>query len=393
MKSGLEQLKTQPELLKNWGRIGLLCNQASVTRDFTPAWDVLYDIAPKQLTTLFGPQHGFHATVQDNMIETAHATGPFGLPLYSLYSETREPTAPMLENVDTILIDLQIVGCRVYTFKYTIAACLRAAAKYKKKVVLLDRPNPLGGQTIEGKRLNLAARSFVGEFEIPLRHGATPGELAGLFNEKIGADLEVVKISDWDHHAYWHQLSSQWVLTSPNLPTPAATYIYPATVMFEGTNVSEGRGTALPFQLIGAPFLNAKSYKKRIKEFYQEEQGVYFREVEFQPTSQKWAGKTCYGVQLHVLNPDRIETFKLGLALIKAAFDCGGSSFAWAQPGYEYNHTELPINLILGDLAAAKQFEKDSLDAAYWCEGIDHYIKSVKPHLLYERELRPLLHF
>ena len=185
MRIGLEILAENPAMAKSWGNCLLLCNQASVTSNFEPSWKVVKESIGEKLVGFFGPQHGFHSTVQDNMIETTDSFGPYGLPVYSLYSETREPSEDMLRGADTILIDIQIVGCRVYTFKYTIAACLRAAKKYGKKVVILDRPNPMGGKLVEGRVLELAAKSFVGEFEIPMRHGLTPAEAGLLFNKNI----------------------------------------------------------------------------------------------------------------------------------------------------------------------------------------------------------------
>ena len=375
----------------SWGRCGLLCNQSSVTRDFKPSWNVVKEVLGDRLTCFFGPQHGFHATVQDNMIETGHSKGPHGLDLYSLYSETREPTEEMVENIDTFLIDIQIVGCRVYTFKYTIAGCLRAAKKFNKRVVILDRPNPLGGVFIEGNVLDLAAKSFVGEYEIPLRHGLTPAETAMLFNKGIGAELQVVGMEAWDSASIWGQNNFKWVLTSPNLPTPESVYVYPATVMFEGTNVSEGRGTGLPFQFIGAPFLNSEAFTKRVRELYSNDRGVYLRPAEFQPTSQKWAGKVCYGLQIHVLDPFQIETFKLGLSLLKAAIDVGGEEFQWAQPPYEYDHVNLPINLILGSLDANVWCEKfESLTNSNWQYGVEDYKQKTEDILMYPRELQNL---
>lgn len=391
MKIGLERLRDNPDISKSWGRCGLLCNQASVTRDFQAAWDVVHNILGERLTCYFGPQHGFHATVQDNMIETNHSEGPHGLKLYSLYSETREPTEEMVENLDTFLIDIQIVGCRVYTFKYTIAACLRAAKKFNKKVVILDRPNPIGGSYVEGNVLDLAAKSFVGEFEIPLRHGLTSGEAGVLFNQKVGADLEVIQMESWEPKSIWTQNHFKWVLTSPNLPDPNSVFVYPATVMFEGTNVSEGRGTGLPFQFIGAPFLDSETYTKRVRELYSNDRGVYLRPAEFQPTSQKWAGKVCYGLQIHILDPFQIETFKLGLSLLKAAIEIGGDKFQWAQPPYEYDFENLPINLILGNLSAdtwVKEYEGHINDN--WNFGIDDYLSKVEGVLLYEREMQNL---
>ena len=388
MKLGIERLALTPQIAKGWGRCAFLGNQASVTPEFAPSWVLLHELLGDRLVAFFGPQHGFHATVQDNMIETAHNSGPFGLPVYSLYSETREPSDAMLKNVDTIVVDLQLTGCRVYTFKYTIAACLRAAKRLGKHVVILDRPNPLGGTQIEGRALDLAARSFVGEFEIPMRHGLTTAEASLLFNRSIKASIEIVKMEAWTGKEYWSDLYKHWVLTSPNLPTIDSVYLYPATVMLEGTNISEGRGTGLPFQFVGAPYIkNAEAYANRIQHYIQSD-AVYLRPAEFQPTSQKYTGETCRGVHIHVIDAKRIETYLLGLAVIRAAMDLGGNAFQWKQPGYEYNHKDLPIDLILGDLSAHKRLEAglDEEDP-YWTAGLTEYTQQLKEILIYPRTL------
>lgn len=388
MKLGIEKLLEKPNVAAKWGRCALLCNQASVTQNFQTAWSLLHDILGKQLVAFFGPQHGFHATVQDNMIETDHNTGPYGLPVYSLYSATREPLDEMLKDVDTIVIDLQIVGCRVYTFKYTIAGCLRAAKRLGKKVVVLDRPNPVGGEQIEGRVLNLEAKSFVGEFEIPLRHGLTAAESALYFNSSIGADLEYLPLENWDPSAYWGDIFSQWILTSPNLPTLDSVYVYPATVMLEGTNLSEGRGTGLPFQFVGAPYIkDGERYARRVRDYY-DSKGFYLRPAEFQPTSQKFAGEACRGFQIHVVKPREIETFALGLAIMKAAMDLGEGKFEWKKPGYEYNYSDLPIDLILGHLQAHRHIEQNfSVKDSFWYQGLNEYQEKARPHLLYPRKL------
>ena len=388
MKLGIERLMEQPNMASSWGRCAFLGNQASVTPDFKASWVILHELLAKRLTTIFGPQHGFHATVQDNMIETTHATGPFGLPVYSLYSETREPKDEMLKDVDTIVVDLQHTGCRVYTFKYTIAACLRAAARLGKKVVILDRPNPLGGTQIGGRALDLAAKSFVGEFEIPMRHALSSGEAATLFNKRIQANLEVVKMVGWSGQEYWSDLYKHWVLTSPNLPSIDSVYVYPATVMLEGTNLSEGRGTCLPFQFVGAPYIkNSQAYAKRIQDYINSD-AIFLRPAEFQPTSQKWQGQVCHGVQIHVVNPKKIETYALGLAVIRAAMDLDMKAFQWIAPGYEYNHKELPIDLILGQLESHKRLEAGlDLKDPFWSKGEDKYADELHDVMLYKRDL------
>lgn len=387
MKLGIEVLADNPEKSGQWGRCALLCNQASTDQRYQAAWDILHSILGKRLTAFFGPQHGFHATVQDNMIETGHShAGPYGIPVYSLYSETREPLPEMLRDVDTIIIDLQIVGCRVYTFKYTIAGCLRAAKKLGKRVVVLDRPNPVGGMQIEGRILNSAARSFVGEFPLPLRHGLSAGESALFFNREIGAELDVIRMEGWDPSTYWEDNFDYWILTSPNLPTPSSVYAYPATVMLEGTNISEGRGTGLPFQFVGAPYIkDGTKYAKRVLD-YHKSSAFHLRPAEFQPTSQKWAGEICRGFQIHLNNPKRLETFSLGLSIIKAAIDLAPEEFAWKQPPYEYDYHNLPINLILGHLEADRHLMRQfSCEDPFWSEGLAAYKEAVAGYLLYPR--------
>jgi uncharacterized protein YbbC (DUF1343 family) len=390
---GLEKLIKEPSLTKSWGRCGLVANQASVTKDFGVAWDVLQSMLGPRLTALFGPQHGFYGTKQDNMIETDHDIHrPTGLPLYSLYSETRAPSKKMLESVDTIVIDLQIVGCRIYTWKATIAGCLRAAKNYNKKVVILDRPNPVGGEVLEGRVLDRDCLSFVGEYPIPMRHGLTSGEAARFFNSFIGADLDVVELTGWNPSHYWQDLNRHWVLTSPNLPTIDAVYVYPGTVIFEGVNFSEGRGTGLPFQFFGAPYIpDSKSYKQKILgHLGGSSPGVYLREAQFEPTSQKHQGKTCVGLQIHVLDPAKVRSLDLAIAIVRASIELGGESFAWKSPPYEYNHETLPMKLIYGSQKVADKFidEKFSLDDEFWHEGIKDYIKAVQPSLLYKRDFR-----
>lgn len=391
MQIGLEILRESPSLARDWGRCGLMANQASVTREFQFSVDILQSILGTKLVALFGPQHGFVSTVQDNMIETQHGHhGPSGLPVYSLYSDTREPTANMLSGLDTMVIDIQITGCRVYTFKYTISAILRAAKKHGKRVVVLDRPNPLGGILLEGRTLNMDVTSFVGEFPIPMRHGMTPGECAQFFNRSIGASLEVIAMKAWDPAQLWNSLSRHWVLTSPNLPTEDSVYVYPGMVAFEGTNVSEGRGTGLPFQFIGAPFIkNPEALVQRVKEYYDFTGSVFLRPTAFQPTSQKWVGEVCQGVHIHVLDPWRVNSFALAVALLRSIQDLCPSEFKWREPGYEYDFKNRPIDLIIGSKEttveiASKNF---NLSQDFWTSGISAYIEAVRSALLYPRQM------
>lgn len=390
---GLERLAQNPSLASSWGRCGLVANQASVTRDFVPAWDIARQIFGDRLTTLFGPQHGFYGTKQDNMIETGHAKHPsYGVPLYSLYSETREPTAEMLQNLDTLIIDLQIVGCRIYTWKATIAGCLRAAKKQNKKVVILDRPNPVGGEVLEGRVLDMDCTSFVGEYPIPMRHGMTAGEAGRFFNSFIGAELDVVALEGWNPGHYWGDLNRPWVLTSPNLPTIDPVYVYPGTVIFEGVNFSEGRGTGLPFQFVGAPYIpSSHAFKERVlKLLGGQSPGVYLREAQFEPTSQKCKGETCKGLQIHVIEPSKVRSLNLALAMVRAAIELGEGKFAWKDPPYEYDHVTLPMKLIYGSQKVDQKFKdaKFDLGDTFWHEGIETYKIAVQKFLLYPRKMR-----
>jgi uncharacterized protein YbbC (DUF1343 family) len=390
MKLGLEVLASNGALAKHWGRCGLLSNQASVDKNFVPAWKLLYDLLGRNLIALFGPQHGFYGTCQDNMIETGHERhAKTGLPIYSLYSDVREPTSAMLADIDTLIIDLQIVGCRIYTWKSTIAGCLRAAKANNKRVVVLDRPNPVGGQIIEGNVLEHNATSFVGEYPIPMRHALSAGEAARFFNDSIGAELLVVPMEYLQPQGLWMDFGRKWVPTSPNLPTEDSVYVYPGTVMLEGTNISEGRGTSMPFQLIGAPYIpDSEDYCSLvIKYLGGKTPGVYLRPTSFQPTFHKWAGQVCNGVNLHVLDPRLIRSFSLTLALINAAMELGGNQFQWKQPPYEYDLTTLPIKLIVGSLDTPSHFGTNfSVADDFWSAGQKSYLASAEKFFLYRRQ-------
>ena len=241
--------------------MALVSNPASIDRRFRHSADVLSTIRTSSVVALFGPQHGFRSDLQDNMIETPHGQDARRrVPVFSLYSETREPTAEMLRDVDVLVIDLQDVGTRVYTYIYTMANCMRAAARHGVHVVVCDRPNPVGGVAVEGPTLVPEYASFVGQFAIPLRHGMTIGEIARLFNEEfsIGARLDVVPLGGWTRDMYFDETRLPWVIPSPNFPTLDSAIVYPGAVLFEGTMLSEGRGTTRPFELIGAPWIDGE---------------------------------------------------------------------------------------------------------------------------------------
>lgn len=391
---GLEVWIANPRISDSWGRCALLCNQASVTRNFEPAWNVAQRLLGSRLHALFGPQHGFYGTAQDNMIETGHvSTAEFKVPIYSLYSETRQPTPEMLGKVDTLIIDLQIVGCRIYTWKSTIAACLRAAVRDGKRVVVLDRPNPVGGTVLEGRVLDMDATSFVGEFPIPMRHGLTAGEAARFFNQTIGAQLEVVALEGWSPESCWETLQRPWVLTSPNLPTIDSVHVYPGLVILEGTNISEGRGTGLPFQFIGAPYIKRSGdLVARVCSLLglpagNHPPGLFLRHASFEPTSGKWMKRVCAGIQVHVVDPKKIRSFDFAVALVRACIELSDGDFAWKDAPYEYDLVTLPMKLIIGSQNADKKFLADdfSVQDPFWNEGLESFATKAQEILLYRR--------
>jgi uncharacterized protein YbbC (DUF1343 family) len=384
---GLEHLlATRPALLAGQ-RFALLCNQASTDRQFRHSRDLLRQAFPGQLTCLFSPQHGFFSEKQDNMIESHHATDAItGLPIFSLYGTSRQPTAAMFAEFDILLIDLQDVGTRVYTFIWTVVYCLQTAAVSGKKVLILDRPNPVGGQIVEGNVLRPELRSFVGLHEIPMRHGLTMGELALLCNQEMGihADLEVCTMQGWQREMFFQDTGFPWVFPSPNMPSPLTALVYPGQVLWEGTNISEGRGTALPFELFGAPFLDSKEVLQQLHP--KDTQGCVLRPLFFEPCSGKWAGQSCSGFHLHVTEAARFRPYRLALTLLKALLHLYPDAFRYKEPPYEYEYEKLPLDLILGNQALRIALEEGADIAALeqgWQEELQDFVERRQKFFLY----------
>jgi uncharacterized protein YbbC (DUF1343 family) len=388
VKTGLDNLVDSPPDFLSGKRLGLLANPASVRRDYTHARDLFHHRFGERLTCLFSPQHGFFADKQDNMIESDHMKDPkLGIPVFSLYGETRRPTAAMFDHLDVLVVDLLDVGTRVYTFMYTLSYCMEAAKAWGKTIVVLDRPNPVGGVAVEGHLLNEAYRSFVGRYPLPMRHGLTMGELARLFNDHfgIGCDLHVVPMTGWTRGMHYPETGLPWVAPSPNLPTATSASVYPGQVIFEGTNVSEGRGTTQPFELSGAPYADPEALIAGILPEFLE--GVHLRPVCFEPTSNKWQGHACRGVQIHVLDPDRYQPYALSLSLLKGFMVQGGDRFTWKSPPYEYEYEKLPMDLILGDSNTRKRLEEgESIRSirASWQDDCGAFIRLKQRFHLYD---------
>jgi uncharacterized protein YbbC (DUF1343 family) len=368
-------------------RVGVVCNPASVDRELRHIVDRLASGPQARLTAIFGPQHGFRSDVQENMIETGHGRDEVrGVPVYSLYSDPREPTREMLRDVDALVIDLQDVGTRIYTYIYTMAKCLVAARAHGVKVIVCDRPNPIGGIGVEGPMLVHGFESFVGLYPLPMRHGMTIGELARLFNEEfgIGADLEVIAMEGWRRDTYFDATGVPWVLPSPNIPTLDTAIVYPGTVLFEGTNVSEGRGTTRPFELLGAPWVHAERFAGAMNGL--DLPGVRFRPAVIEPTFHKHAHTSCGGCQIHVLDRRTFVPVETGVALIAAFRASDPDRFAWRDPPYEYEHEKMPIDILAGSSGLREQIEAGTAAreiARSWEAAVSEFMKIRERYLLY----------
>jgi uncharacterized protein YbbC (DUF1343 family) len=332
-------------------RIGALLHPASVSSKLEHASRILerHNGDLFRLAAFFGPQHGFLGQTQDNMIEWKSYEHPrLHIPVYSLYGEHREPTAEMLEGFDVLVVDLQDIGSRYYTFIWTLYLCMRACERCSTAVVVFDRPNPINGVTTEGPVLNPDYKSFVGLHPIPIRHGRTIGELARQFRDDTfpDCDLSVLPMKNWNREMWFDQTGLPWVMPSPNMPALDTATVYPGMCLLEGTNISEGRGTTRPFEIFGAPFINAGKFCTELNAL--KLPGVFFRESYFQPTFHKFAAELCGGAQIHVTNREAFHPFGTGVEIIKHIRKTCPEDFEWNQPPYEYEWKRLPIEIIIG---------------------------------------------
>ncbi|MCP4691326.1 MAG: DUF1343 domain-containing protein [Desulfobacterales bacterium] len=384
---GLERFLASPPASTVGRRLGLLCNPASVDRRFRHARDLIHARHPGGLSALFSPQHGFFAEKQDNMIESDDRRDPvLGVPVFSLYGETRIPTREMFDHLDLLVIDLQDAGTRVYTFIYTMHYCLEAARRFDKKVIVLDRPNPVSGAMVEGNLVTPECASFVGLHPIPMRHGLTIGEIALLFNNVfgVGADLEVIPMKGWKREMFFRETGLPWIPPSPNLPTPDSAMVYPGQVVWEGTNVSEGRGTTRPFEYFGAPHLDPAGMLSALGGA--PPPGCALRPVEFEPTWNKWKGRTCRGFQLHVTDRFAYRPYATTLKLLRAVIMNHRDRFQWKEPPYEYEFQRAPIDLILGDGEVRRRIERlDEIDdiLASRAREVDDFVRMSREIQLY----------
>jgi uncharacterized protein YbbC (DUF1343 family) len=349
--TGLESVINElPAGLKG-KKIGILCHAPSITRDYEHISELFFRRKDCSLAALFGPQHGIHGQTQDNMIEWQSQRHPvFNIPLYSLYGENRKPTQEMLKGIEVLMIDLQDVGARLYTYIWTVKLCMEACVEAGIPIWILDRPNPVGILPYDGPVLKKAYFTFVGGASIPLCHRMTLGEMALWIKEKDypACDLNIVWMKNWNRSSLFSDTRLPWVLPSPNIPTLQSALVYPGTVLIEALNLSEGRGTTLPFELFGAPFINTGKLKKNLDS--RKIPGCIFRSHDYIPTFHKFKGELCYGFQIHVTDIMNFKPVATALEIFDAIIETSETdSLKFKSPPYEYEYNLMPFDILSGD--------------------------------------------
>jgi uncharacterized protein YbbC (DUF1343 family) len=365
--------------------IGLLANQASIGPGYRHCLELLDESMPGAVRKIFSPQHGFVGDKQDNMVESGHFCLPDGRPVHSLYSDKRKPGPEALEGIEALLVDLPDVGTRVYTFAQTLNLAMEACGEAGIEVVVLDRPNPIGGLEIEGNVLDPDCASFVGLQPIPMRHGLTMAELAIFINGRLEkpAPLTVIPLAGWKRGQYFKETGLNWVMPSPNMPSPETAWLYPGGVIWEGTNVSEGRGTSRPFHLLGAPWVDSGILERDLKALRLP--GLATRKASFEPTFNKWAGKTCHGLELYPQDTS-FRPYLTALSILEIILRRWPGDFGLKSPPYEYEWERRPIDLILGRKGVFEAL-RDGTPASELCQSfkgeIDNYKQGIKTVKIY----------
>jgi uncharacterized protein YbbC (DUF1343 family) len=386
--TGLESILNDfPAKLKG-KRIGILCHAPSVTKDFGHISDKFYRMKVCKLAALFGPQHGIHGHTQDNMIEWQSQMHPvFDIPLYSLYGENRKPTPEMLNGIDVFLIDLQDVGARLYTYIWTVKLCMEACTEAGIPVWLLDRPNPISRLPLDGPVLKQEYFTFVGGASIPLCHRMTIGEMALWIKEKYfrSCDLNVVRMKNWRRSSLFSDTGLPWILPSPNIPTVQTALVYPGTVLIEALNLSEGRGTTIPFELFGAPFIDSEKLKKNLDGRHIE--GCAFRIHDFIPTFHKFCGEICNGLQIHITDIDRFKPVGTALELFDAIIETTQpDALKFKLPPYEYEYNLMPFDILSGDSGMRKSLISRNdirIEKERWVNEIGEFRKEFEQIAIY----------
>ena len=387
---GLERLLSNPENYLCGSTLGLVVNQTSLTGNGCSSITQFRNNNQFKLSTLFAPEHGLYGIDQD-MVPIIDETNPIsGIPVKSLYganASSLTPSPDLLNEIDNLVFDIQDVGSRYYTFIYTLANCMQTCAESNTRMVVCDRPNPINGLKIEGNLVREEFRSFVGQYPLPNRHGMTVGELARLFNDhfSIKCDLKVVPMEGWDRSMWYDQTGLPWVPPSPNMPTLSTATVYPGMCLMEGTLLSEGRGTTTPFEQVGAPYINAEALAKTLNEGNLP--GLFFRPQYFKPQFQKWSGKICGGVQLHITDRDKIKPLVTSIAVLYSIKKLYPNDFAWRTEPYEFVSDRLAIDLLYGSPTLREEIGSgtlslDDLESA-WEEETKEFLPQRKACLIY----------
>jgi uncharacterized protein YbbC (DUF1343 family) len=383
--SGLENLLRHHRRMLRGQRVGIVTNPTGVTSQLRLTVDAIAEIPNIQLRALFGPEHGVRGDVQDGLKIASSVDEVTGLPVHSLYGEHRKPTKKMLGDIDLLIYDIQDVGCRYYTYLYTLSYVMEAAKEHDVEVMVLDRPNPITGRFVEGPILDPSLSSFVGRYPLPVRHGLTLGEMAQYINHEfaISCRLKVIPLQGWRRRQWFDQTSLPWVATSPNVPTFDTTIVYAGTCLFEGTNVSEGRGTAHPFEWIGAPYVKAHALAAHLNAL--ELRGVLFRPVSFTPTFSKHTGTLCHGVQVHVTDRNALQAFELGLRMLAAFIQLYPSEFQFLKTSWEGRPPHFDLLCGVPTLREALLAHTPVAELTQtWRRELRDYRKRSAPYMLYE---------
>jgi uncharacterized protein YbbC (DUF1343 family) len=331
MINGLDKLLlgSNPELRSK--RIGLIINHTSVDQDLKISLDVLLG-GGYTIKAIFAPEHGFRGNAAAGEKVAHQVDKKTGIPIYSLYGDSRSPSSESMKDIDAFVFDMQDIGVRYYTYIYTLAYSMETAAKFGLDYYVLDRPNPISGAIIEGNIIDSKFDSFVGKYGLPVRHGMTVGELANYFNQEynMGCRLTVIKMEGWEREKWFDELGLQWIMPSPNATGIEMAALYPGTCLFEGTNVSEGRGTTRPFEMIGAPWIDAEEWVERLQAYKLD--GVIFRPTYFTPTTSKYTGELCEGLQVHIVDRKVMKPLHIGLAMIETLKHLYPNQFKWMGP-------------------------------------------------------------
>ncbi|MFC1853273.1 exo-beta-N-acetylmuramidase NamZ domain-containing protein [candidate division CSSED10-310 bacterium] len=367
-------------------RIGLVVNHISVADDLLPSYIHFLKNPALQLGRIFAPEHGLWGVAQDQEKVSTSIDSHTGQQIVSLYGSRLAPTAEMIADLDVLVFDVQDIGARYYTFIYTVLLMMKECARFGKKCLILDRPNPLGGLKREGNILDKQYSSFVGLYPLPVVHGLTVGEIASYINTSfnLGCELQVIACEGWQRAMYYDETGLVWIPPSPNMPTLQTALVYPGCCLFEGTNISEGRGTTLPFEMVGAPWIDPWAWVSELNKLNLS--GVTFRPLFFKPLTNKYAGQICGGVQIHVSDRTQFPAYFNGIAMIKTAHDLYPEQFAWKSPPYEFETERLPIDILTGTNLIRRNIEDGdhiSLVSAGWDQGIAEFEARVAHYLLY----------